>query len=152
MGFADFGTYIDPLSDDVAEYVVVWVESIAVMIDESKKLLIGNAIVASARVARHAVGLAGLLPAVLAAASDAAQTDGDVAPAITSFTANDRGDGGTCVIGDEIVLTAVFSLLVGVTGTPQIMIAIVSIDTSIPTTIPGYAPHDTPPTAVRRRA
>ena len=148
MGFADLGTYIDPLSDGVAEYAVVWVESIAVMIDESKKLPVSNAIVASARVARHAVGLAGLL----AAASGTAQTVGDVAPAITSFTANDRGDGGTCVIGDEIVLKAVFPLLVGVTGTPQIMIAIDSIDTSIPTTIPGYATHDTPPTAVRRRA
>ena len=29
------------------------------------------------------------------------------------------------------------------TGTPQIMIAIDSIDTSIPTTIPGYATLDT---------
>ena len=109
MGFADFGTYIDSSSDGVAEYAVVWVESIAAMIDESKPLPVGNAIVASARVACHAVGLAGLLAAVLAAASDSAQTDGDVASAITSFTANDGGDGGTYVIGDEIVLTAVFS-------------------------------------------
>ncbi|MCY3732300.1 MAG: hypothetical protein OXF98_13245 [Rhodospirillaceae bacterium] len=143
MGFADFGTYIDPSSDGVAEYAVVRVKSIAVMIDESKPLPVGNAIVASARVARHAVGLAGRLAAVLAAASDAAQTDGGVAPAITSFTANDRGDGGTYVIGDEIVLTAVFSPLVGVTGTPQIMIAIDSIDTSTPITIPRYATLDT---------
>ena len=143
MGFAGFGTYIDPLSDGVVEYAIVWVESIAVMIDESKQLPIGNAIAVSARVARHAVGLAGLLAAVFVAASDAAQTDGDVAPAITSFTANDRGDGGTYVIGDEIELTAVFYPLVGVTGTPQIMIAIDSIDTSIPTTIPGYATLDT---------
>ena len=147
MGFAGFGTYIDPLSDGVVEYAVVWVESIAVMIDESKQLPIGNAIVASARVVRHAVGLTGLLVAMLVAmlvpASDAAQTDGDVTSASTSFTANDRGDGGTYVIGDEIELTAVFYPLVGVTGTPQIMIAIDSIDTSISTTMPGYRTLDT---------